>query len=80
MPAASSWADTVPMIPKTHWAETIDDAYIAYQDFDAGPITLVVIQGWITHLEASWEELQFARFMRQRVTIRPRTEVRPIER
>jgi class 3 adenylate cyclase len=53
------------MIPKTRWAKTIDDAYVAYQDFGEGPITLVVIHGWVTHLEVSWEQLQFARFMRR---------------
>ena len=37
LPAVSSEADTVPMVPKTHWAKTIDDAYIAYQDFGEGP-------------------------------------------
>jgi hypothetical protein len=30
-------AETVPVIPKTRWARTIDDAYIAYQDFGEGP-------------------------------------------
>jgi intracellular septation protein A len=33
------------MIPKTRWAKTIDDAYVAYQDFGEGPITLVFILG-----------------------------------
>ena len=53
------------MIPKTRWAKTIDDAYIAYQDFGEGPVTLVVIHGWVTHLEVFWELPRSARFMRR---------------
>ncbi|MEO8425289.1 MAG: adenylate/guanylate cyclase domain-containing protein [Actinomycetota bacterium] len=53
------------MIPKTRWAKTIDDAYIAYQDFGEGPVTLVVIHGWVTHLEVYWELPRSARFMRR---------------
>jgi len=53
------------VIPKTRWAKTIDGAYIAYQDFGEGPITLLVIHGWISHLEIYWEQPRFARFMRR---------------
>ena len=53
------------MIPETRWAKTIDDAYIAYQDFGDGPVTLVVVHGWITHLEVLWEYPNAARFMRR---------------
>jgi hypothetical protein len=51
------------VIPKTRWAKTIDGASIAYQDFGEGPVTLVVIHGWISHLEVYWEQPRFARFM-----------------
>ena len=53
------------MIPETRWAKTVDDAYIAYQDFGDGPVTLVVVHGWITHLEVLWEYPTAARFMRR---------------
>jgi class 3 adenylate cyclase len=53
------------VIPKTQWAKTIDGAYVAYQDFGEGPMTIVVIHGWISHLEVYWEEPRFARFMRR---------------
>jgi class 3 adenylate cyclase len=53
------------VIPKTRWAKTIDDAYIAYQDFGEGPVTLVAIHGWVTHLEVLWEQPRCARFMRR---------------
>ena len=52
-------------MPKTRWAETVDGASIAYQDFGEGPVTLVVIHGWISHLEVYWEQPRFARFMRR---------------
>ena len=51
------------MIPKTRWARAVDGAYIAYQDFGEGPVTLVVINGWISHLEVYWEQPRYARLM-----------------
>lgn len=53
------------MMPKTRWARTIDGASIAYQDLGQGPVTLVVVHGWISHLEVYWEQPRFARFMRR---------------
>jgi class 3 adenylate cyclase/pimeloyl-ACP methyl ester carboxylesterase len=50
---------------RTRWATTVDDASIAYQDFGEGPVTLLVIHGWISHLEVYWEQPRFARFMRR---------------
>jgi class 3 adenylate cyclase len=50
-------------IPKTRWAKTVDGASIAYQDFGAGPLTLVVIHAWISHMDIYWEQPRFARFM-----------------
>ena len=37
-------------IPETRWARTVDGACIAYQDIGDGPVTLVVVHGWISHL------------------------------
>ena len=53
------------MMPKTRWARTVDGASIAYQDLGHGSVTLVVIHGWISHLEVYWEQPRFARFMRR---------------
>jgi len=50
-------------VPKTRWARTVDGASIAYQDFGAGPLTLVVIHGWVSHVEVYWEQPRFARLM-----------------
>jgi class 3 adenylate cyclase len=58
-------ADTACVIPKTRWARTIDGANVAYQDFGEGQTTIVVIHGWISHLEVYWEQPRFARFMRR---------------
>jgi class 3 adenylate cyclase len=51
------------VIPTTRWAKTIDGAYIAYQDFGEGPLTLVVVHGWLSHLEVYWEAPPFASMM-----------------
>ena len=50
-------------MPKTQWAVTVDGAYIAYQDVGQGPQALVLIHGWWSHLELSWEDPSYARFM-----------------
>ncbi|MDP9299692.1 MAG: adenylate/guanylate cyclase domain-containing protein [Actinomycetota bacterium] len=52
-------------IPKVRWARTVDGATIAYQDFGEGPVTLVVIHGWVSHLEVYWEQPRYVRFMRR---------------
>ena len=52
-------------IPQTRWATTIDGACIAYQDLGSGPVTLVVIHGWISHLEVYWEQPLYVRFLRR---------------
>ena len=48
-------------VPKVRWAKTIDGTSIAYQDFGAGPLTLVVIHAWCSHMEIYWEQPRFAR-------------------
>jgi class 3 adenylate cyclase len=52
-------------VPKTRWATTVDGACIAYQELGEGPVTLVVIPAWFSHLEVYWEEPHYARFMRR---------------
>ena len=52
-------------VPQTRWARTVDGACIAYQDIGRGPVALVVIHGWVSHLEIYWEQPRFARFMRR---------------
>ena len=50
-------------VPQTHWARTVDGACIAYQDLGEGPVTLVVIHGWVSHLEIYWEQPRYVRFL-----------------
>jgi class 3 adenylate cyclase len=52
-------------IPQTRWARTVDGACIAYQDIGDGPVTLVVIHGWVSHLEVYWEQPRYVRFLRR---------------
>ncbi len=47
------------MSPETHYAKS-GDVSIAYQVTGEGPIDLVYVPGWVSHLELSWEEPEFA--------------------
>lgn len=51
-------------IPETHYARS-GDVNIAYQVLGNGPIDLVFVMGWVSHLEYFWREPRFARFLRQ---------------
>jgi pimeloyl-ACP methyl ester carboxylesterase/DNA-binding winged helix-turn-helix (wHTH) protein len=57
-------APTVPDVPKTCYARS-GDVNIAYQVVGDGPIDLVFVMGWVSHLECSWTEPTFARFLRR---------------
>ena len=37
--------------PETQYAKTNDDLWIAYQTVGEGPIDLIVVNAWITHVE-----------------------------
>lgn len=39
--------------------------HIAYQVIGKGPIDLVLVPGWISHLEVAWEQPRLARFYRR---------------
>jgi pimeloyl-ACP methyl ester carboxylesterase/DNA-binding winged helix-turn-helix (wHTH) protein len=41
------------------------DVHIAYQVLGSGPIDLVFVMGWVSHLEYFWNEPSFARFLRR---------------
>jgi pimeloyl-ACP methyl ester carboxylesterase/DNA-binding winged helix-turn-helix (wHTH) protein len=49
-------------IPETHYARS-GDVNIAYQVVGDGPIDLVFVMGWVSHLEYFWAEPSFARFL-----------------
>src|SRR5439155_23762780 len=48
-------------IPPTRYAES-GDASIAYQVVGGGPIDVVLVLGYATHLDVQWESPPFARF------------------
>ena len=53
-----------PTPPATHYARS-GDVNIAYQVIGAGPIDLVFVMGWVSHLDCFWTEPTFARFLRR---------------
>ena len=50
------------MRPETKYAKS-GDVHIAYQVVGEGPIDLVLVYGWISHLEHQWEDPSLARFL-----------------
>lgn len=50
--------------PETRYARS-GDIYIAYQVFGNGPVDLIYVPGWVSHLEYGWEETSLARFYRR---------------
>jgi class 3 adenylate cyclase len=49
-------------IPETRYAITADGVHIAYQVFGDGPVDILFVLGWVTHVEKMWTEARFARF------------------
>ena len=50
--------------PETRYAKS-GDINIAYQVLGSGPVDLIYIPGWVSHLEYGWEEPSLARFYRR---------------
>jgi pimeloyl-ACP methyl ester carboxylesterase len=51
-------------IPETRYARS-DDVHIAYQVFGSGELDLVLIPGYVTHIELVWEHAPAARFLQR---------------
>ncbi len=49
------------MTPETKYAKS-GDVHIAYQVIGEGPVDLVIVPGWITHVELAWEDPAEAAF------------------
>jgi pimeloyl-ACP methyl ester carboxylesterase len=49
-------------LPKTEYARS-GDLHIAYQVVGKGPLDLVYVPGWVSHVELAWEEPTLARFL-----------------
>jgi pimeloyl-ACP methyl ester carboxylesterase len=52
-------------VPITQYTRSGGDVNIAYQVIGDGPLDLVFVMGWITHMEFFWQEPSFARFLRR---------------
>jgi pimeloyl-ACP methyl ester carboxylesterase len=50
------------MEPETRYARS-DDVTIAYQVIGDGPLDLVVVPGWVSHLEEAWRDPVYRHFM-----------------
>jgi len=50
--------------PETRYAKS-GDINIAYQVLGSGPVDLIYVPGWVSHLEYGWEEPSLARFYRR---------------
>ncbi len=49
-------------LPQTRYAHA-GGLQIAYQEFGTGPVDLVLIPGFVSHVEIAWEEPMLARFL-----------------
>jgi class 3 adenylate cyclase len=53
------------MEPSTRYAKSPDGVSIAYQVHGEGPLDLVFVPGFVSHVELVWEEPTIARFLRR---------------
>jgi len=51
-----------PTVPRTRYARS-GEVNIAYQVVGDGPIDLIFVMGWVSHVELFWAEPSFARFL-----------------
>jgi len=49
--------------PETRYARTADGVNIAYQVVGDGPVDMVFVMGWTSHIERMWAEPSLARFL-----------------
>ena len=54
-------------MPTTEYAKS-GEVNIAYQAFGDGPVDLVFVPGFISHLELAWEEPYLGRFLQRLAT------------
>ena len=50
-------------VPETRYTKTADGVHIAYQAFGEGPIDILFVLGWVTHIERMWDQPLIARFL-----------------
>jgi pimeloyl-ACP methyl ester carboxylesterase len=49
--------------PETRYAKTADGVHIAYEVVGDGPVDMVFVMGWTSHIELMWAEPSLARFL-----------------
>jgi class 3 adenylate cyclase len=49
--------------PQTKYAKTADGVHVAFQAFGDGPIDILFVLGWVTHIERMWDQPKIARFL-----------------
>jgi pimeloyl-ACP methyl ester carboxylesterase len=61
-PLTQAAEDGLVNLPETRYAKTADGVHIAYQVVGGGPVDLVFVMGWTSHIELMWAEPALARF------------------
>jgi pimeloyl-ACP methyl ester carboxylesterase len=51
------------MLPETRYTQSQDGTSVAYQVFGQGPIDLLIVPGFVSHLEWMWEDQKYKRFL-----------------
>ncbi len=54
--------ELVRPVPETHYVQN-GDVNIAYQTLGSGPVDIVFVMGWVSHLEYFWKHHLFASFL-----------------
>ena len=49
--------------PETRYAKTADGVNVAYQVVGTGPLDVLFVLGWVTHIERLWDEPRIVRFL-----------------
>ena len=52
------------MLPETKYARS-GDVSIAYQVVGSGPLDLLIVPGFVSHLEQAWEDPAYSRFLQR---------------
>ena len=55
--------------PETHYAKTADGVNVAYQAFGDGPVDILFVLGWVTHIERMWDQPRIVRFLERLATL-----------
>ena len=51
--------------PETRYAKTADGVNIAYQVVGEGPVDILFVLGWVTHIERLWDQPRIVRFLQR---------------